>query len=156
MNFSVWEMYIQTMNFPIRETEIDLSFYFRTYPHQGVIDMNPFFLIQGSFSGHIVDHIQARTGKHFPELGQSEFEPITINGQTFVCVNRHLLMDAIMSKKITDMGEYLRPRIFRFAHNLFFLNKGHKQIKVDEKHQFEIIQQLAKHLEVRIIKGLDV
>lgn len=155
--FSVWEMYIQTMNFPIRETKIECSFYFRIYPKHGVIDINPFFLIQGSFTGQIVDHIQSRTGKHFPDLGQNEFEAITVNNQTFVIVNRHLLMDSIMKHRVTNLNTYLKPKIFRFASALFWLSGGGHQTKtMTDTEQNEIIQQLSIHLENRIIKSLDV
>ena len=155
-NFSTWNAYIKTMNFELTETEIQLKFYFREYPGTGVIDMNPFFLIQGSFSSHIVDHIQRRTGKHFPDIGQNIFEAITIHGNTFAIVNRHLLMDAIMNKRVNDLDEYLKNDIFKMIRDIFFVQRMDKKIKLDLDQQFQIISIMAESIIPKITKTLDI
>lgn len=154
MPLDVWQCYIKTMNFPVREWNMSFLFNFKTYPNMGLVDLDPVFLVAGSFQHQIVDHIQKKTGKHFPKIGNNIFESININGDWFVIVNRHLLMNAVMDHRVSDLNDVFKTDVWLFANKI--LTSLGVRPTMEPELQLEIVEQMAKAITPQISKRIDI
>lgn len=152
MPFDIWKSYIQTINLKINSTQIKTSLVLKTIP--GVVDLNPVWIIQGSFKSELVDHIQKETGIRYPQLGNLIFDSLHVNGKWFVVINRHLLMDAIMDQKIKSLSDFLKLDVYLFVRTI--LSNKISQYTINPTRKIKDLYEISDQILSQIIKTLDV